>query len=382
MERLESLNPERIVWCIGDRGISIDALAAETRIPYASIDRALNRELSLTFKQIQKIANYFGRGVLFFLEAGPVDEQTVHTAQFRTLSNQKPSLSPKLKIIIERAEKQRSVYLALLEELGLQDSQDFVPPDILSQTPKEAANTARHWLRIADTNTFEGYRAAIESRGILVFRSNGYNGKWQIPKESPILGFSLFDQTCPLIVVRKQKAEARQSFTLAHELGHLLLHRSSSIDDDYDLNATVGNERDANIFAANFLVPESYLNSINVDGRPEDIEEFDIWLREYRRAWGVSTDVILLQLVNTGRVNRNLYTAYRNWKSHQSESNMEGGTRSYRYREPKHLFGDKFVHVVLDALNSRKITITRASRYLDSLKLKDLHQLESYYAGH
>lgn len=382
MERLESLNPDRIVWCCGDRGISIDELAAETRIPYTSIERALNRDSSLTFGQIQKIASYLGRGVLFFLEPGPVDEQAVHSTQFRTLANQKPALSPKLKSIIERAEKQRAVYLTLLEELKLSDTQNYSPPDVRGKSPTEAANLAREWLRVDEANSFEAYRSAIEGHGILVFRSNGYNGKWQIPKESLILGFSLYDDKCPLIVVRKQSAEVRQTFTLAHELGHLLLHRSSSIDDEQDLNANAGDERDANVFAANFLVPDEYLERIPNHGIPGDPADIDSWLQDYRRAWGVSADVILLRLVSAGRIRQSVYPQYREWKEQQPESTSVGGTRIYRHREPKHLFGDKFVHVVLDALNSRKITITKASRYLDSLKVKDLHKLESYYAGY
>lgn len=382
MERLQSINPDRIIWSCADRGISLDELAAEARIPYASLERTLNRESGLTFNQIRKIAAFLGRGVLFFMEQGPVDEDTVHSTQFRTLSNQKPLLSPKTKAIIERAEKQREVYVNLLEELDLQDAQSFDPPDLEGALPQDAAGKVRQWLQVGDADSFDAYRAAIESQGVLVFRSNGYNGKWQIPKESPILGFSLFDQTCPLIVVRKQNAESRQTFTLAHELGHLLLHRASSIDDDFDIRSTEGTEREANIFAAHFLLPDSHLDAIRDYERPAEISELDGWLRDYRRAWGVSSEVILLRLVDRGRLNRRVYLNYRTWRDQQPEVSSKGGMRIYRHREPKHLFGDKFVQVVLDALNSRKITITRASRYLDSLKLKDLHQLENFYAGH
>ena len=65
----------------------------------------------MTFNQFRKISNYFGRGVLFFLDEDPVDETKVHSPQFRTLANQKPELSAKLKALIERVEKQRAVYL-------------------------------------------------------------------------------------------------------------------------------------------------------------------------------------------------------------------------------------------------------------------------------
>ena len=382
MQRLESLNPERIIWCCTDRRISLDELSVETRIPYATINRTISKESSLTFNQLQRVANYFGRGVLFFLESSSVDEDIVHSTSFRTLANQKPELSPKTKAIIERAEKQRDVYLQLLAELDIKDTQSFTPPDVEDQTPVEAAAMVRRWLGVDDTNTFDTYRAAIEASGILVFRSNGYNGKWQIPRESPILGFNLYDDFCPLIFVRKQKAEARQTFTLAHELGHLLLHRASSIDDKLDVQSSEGIEREANDFAANFLVPARFLNSIIDAERPANITEFDAWLRDYRRAWGVSTEVILLRLVDSDRLNRVIYREYRAWRDQQPELASGGGTRTYRHREPKHLFGDKFVQVVLDSLSSRNITITRASRYLDSLKLKDLHQLANYYAGH
>lgn len=55
--------------------------------------------------------------------------------------------------------------------------------------------------------------------------------------------------------------------------------------------------------------------------------------------------------------------------------------RTYRHREPKHVFGDPFVGVVLDALHAKQITLTKASTYLDNLKISDLHQLEAFYAG-
>ena len=58
----------------------------------------------MTFIQLRKIADYL-RGVLFFLEPDPVDEARVQTAQFRTLANQKPELSNKLKALIKCVEK-------------------------------------------------------------------------------------------------------------------------------------------------------------------------------------------------------------------------------------------------------------------------------------
>ncbi len=381
IRRLEAINPERIQWCCDDHGIDIATLATETNINNDTLQRTLNQGYGLTFNQLQKVANYFGRGVLFFLEPDPVNEEVAHSAHFRTLANQKPTLSPKVKAIIKRTEEQRGVYLQLLEELSLQDTQSFSPPDVTDKSPEEAADIARKWLRIGHANTFEDYCKALESCGVLVFRSNGYQGKWKIPEESGIEGFSLYGGRCPVIFVRKQNADSRQTFTLAHELGHLLLHKSSSIDDEHDIRSSDGVEREANSFAANFLVPERFLESIHDHERPQAVSGLDDWLGEHCHNWGVSTEVVLLRLVVLGRLEPPVYQAYREWRAQRPDSGNKSGNRSYRYREPTHLFGDKFVRTVLDSLHSRTITITRASRYLDGLKLNDLHKLADFHAA-
>ena len=118
VERIHSINPDRIMWCCADRGITVEELAKELSISESTMERVMNNQNGMTFHQLKRMADYFGRGVLFFLEAGTVDEAQVYTPQFRTLANQKPELSPKLKALIERAEKQRNIYLSLRDSSG------------------------------------------------------------------------------------------------------------------------------------------------------------------------------------------------------------------------------------------------------------------------
>lgn len=381
MERIQSINLERIDWCCADQGITRDALAREMGITPANFAKVMNGELGLTFNQLRKLAVFFGRGTLFFLEPGPVNEAKVHSPQFRTLRNQKPELSHSLKLLIERVERHRLVFLALREELDEADFVRFSPPDLTGLSIPEAANRVRVWLDLKQRNDFNSYREAIESCGLLVFRSNGYNGKWQIAKDSPILGFSLYDSECPVIVVKKQDAETRQSFTLVHELGHLLLHRASSIDDERDLYSEDGKEREANAFAGHLLVPDNFLLSICDEERPLDVAEFDDWLAPQRRAWGVSGEVILRRLMDAGRLPQTTYASYREWSQQRVLPQKDGGSRLYRNREPRHIFGDGYVRTVLEAMNARRISLAKASSYLDNLKISDLHQLERFYAG-
>jgi Zn-dependent peptidase ImmA (M78 family) len=382
MERVHSLNFRRIEWCCQQDDITTEQLASDVGISATTMQRAMKGDDVLTPSQLRKIASHFGRGVLFFLESSAPHEDKVYTAQFRTLANLKPHLSTKVKQIIQRAERQRAIYLSLREDLDDEERPRFVPPKIPGLDPRAAAAIARAWLGIKNERTFDEYRAAVERRGLLVFRSNGYNGKWQIPKENPILGFSLYDAECPLIVVKKQAAETRQTFTLMHELGHVLLHKSSSIDDEADLYSREGQEREANAFAGYLLVPDENLATINDDERPAEISQYDVWLEPQRTSWGVSGEVLLRRLLDAGRLRDAQYNAYKKWRAATVRPQEDTGNRMYRHREPKHIFGNTYVRTVLDALNAHQITLARASNYLDSLKIADLHQLERHYADH
>ena len=180
---------------------------------------------------------------------------------------------------------------------------------------------------------------------------------------------------------RQEAVPGIPTFALMHELGHLLLHKASSIDDEQDFESHQVREREANAFAGHLLVPDDFLASIRDEERPDDVSRYDEWLERPRKDWGVSAEMILCRLLDTGRLAQNLYTAYRHWREELTVIPTESGSRKYRHREPKHIFGDTFVRTVLDALSARQITLTKASSYLDSLKIKDLHKLERHYAG-
>jgi len=383
MDRLQAINRERIEWCCAEEGMAPDALAGVLNISLDRWEAFWAGDEGLTFNQLRKLADYFGRGVLFFVEPGPAVPEQVHTPQFRTLAQQHPELSHRLKLLIERVERQRAVFLSLREDLDDALWTPFQAPDLPAGQVAAAAQQARQWLGLGtEKNDFESYRKAIEAKGLLVFRTNGYHGRWQIAKESPVAGFTLYDEQCPVIVVKKMVSDAPQAFTLMHELAHVLLHKASWIDDEADLRATQGREQEANLFAGLVLVPDHFLAAINDAERPTDVAAFNEWLSPQRKAWGVSTEVILRRLLAAGRLPQATYQAYRAWSLEAGKNKKEeGGTRMYRHREPKHMFGDRFVRTVLNSLSARRITLSKASGYLDGLKIADVHELERHYAG-
>jgi Zn-dependent peptidase ImmA (M78 family) len=382
VERISNVNWRRIEWCCAERRITLDDLAVAAGVPLASLERLESGEDSLTFHQLHRIASFLGRGVLFFLEPGDVDAVKVFTTGFRTLASQKAELDSAVKRIVERAEWQREAYISLRENVDYDEVAEFSPPDLRGKSPEKAALLIRNWLQLDGVRTFDGFRQAVEHKGILVFRTNGYQGKWQVPKSSPILGFAIFHDRFPLVVVRKTRFESRQAFTLFHELAHILLHKESVIDDETDLAASTGKEREANRFAACVLVPDALLRAIDTSTFPSDVSLLDNWLKPIKSASGASTEVVLLRLVEAERLKHSVYERFKEWQSSQQFEEDDGGARLYRYREPRHILGDSYVRAVLTALEQRRITLTKASKFLDGLKVSDLHKLENFCASH
>lgn len=379
MASVSSVNIERVLWGCNDRGISISALADAVNMAPDKLTSILNGDKEFSISQLKKIAQFFNKGILFFLEPGPVDENRLRTAGFRTLANENPDLSPKLKSLIERVERQRQILLGLLDTDEDTSIKEFHLPQIADLSINDATSKIREWLQIGKELNFTTYRAAIEKHGILVFRSNGFAGKWQIPNESSICGFSIFHERFPIIFIRKQESEKRQLFTLAHELGHLLIHSTGFVDELTNLYSHIGKEREANAFAGKLLVPDNFLNQIELGNKPQSHQNYDLWLKDFSKLWGVSVEVILRRLLDSNLLDRTHYESYRNWKSRLPPIEKSSGTRKYRFNEPKHIFGDTFVRTVLDSLHARQINITRASSYLDNLKIADIHKLERAY---
>lgn len=380
IERTELFNRERILWCCQQNRVTLDQISEDLKISPATLEAAIHGGGGLTISQLQRVAAYFHRNLLFFFETGEVDEKNADSAQFRTINNQKPELARKVKILVKRAEEQRQVFIDLLD-----DTEDYVDTDwtrnriqkTQQETIKVFASKVREWLGIGNKNSFDSYRTALERAGVLVFVTNGYAGNWQIAKESSIRGFSLYFDSYPVIVAKKQDSPAAQSFTVMHELAHLILHKTSSIDEEKDFYVYQGQEKEANEFAGNVLVPDYLLKQIDLNRFPlSSVIEYDDYLSTYRRLWGVSGDVIVRRLRDEGLLEQFYYEEYLGYKRNLPRVESSGGGNRYRDKEPLNIFGSTFVSVVFEALHSEQITVNKASKYLDNLKISDLRKLE------
>lgn len=114
----------------------------------------------------------------------------------------------------------------------------------------------------------------------------------------------------PTIGVNDRQHPVRQRFTIAHELGHLLLHRGEQVTYDHSFRVNLRSDEssegrdveeiEANFFASRLLMPDVFLHadprttSIDMD---DDDEAVAALAKEYK----VSQQAMTLRLARLGR---------------------------------------------------------------------------------
>lgn len=141
----------------------------------------------------------------------------------------------------------------------------------------------------------------------LIAQKLGLQVRLQALEDSSISGFLYRDGESCIIGVNASQAPVRQRFTIAHEIGHYLLHGSLlHVDRSFvhmrDNRASEGThteEIEANTFAACLLMPQDFL-ALDVERFPGlDISgpEFEKLARD---TYGVSPQALTLRLTNLG----------------------------------------------------------------------------------
>ena len=165
----------------------------------------------------------------------------------------------------------------------------------------------RKYIRATIEQLLEGYGIKtapvdVEKLALLI----GANVQYE-PTEDKLSGFILKDlkKQTVLIGVNKNHHKNRQRFTIAHELGHLLLHEKGRIHVDHkfqinlrDEHSSTGiseEEKEANLFAAELLMPAKFISKDLAE-----IEAFDLFDDEYLNKladkYQVSTQALTFRL--------------------------------------------------------------------------------------
>jgi Zn-dependent peptidase ImmA (M78 family) len=129
------------------------------------------------------------------------------------------------------------------------------------------------------------------------------------PLDEELSGMIFIKENVPIIGVNSLHHPNRQRFTIAHEIGHLELHRELiankiHVDKKFsvlmrDANSATGTARieiEANKFAAELLMPESILHRA-LEMEPFDIDD-DAPIAKLAKRFRVSRQALEYQIVN------------------------------------------------------------------------------------
>jgi Zn-dependent peptidase ImmA (M78 family) len=130
--------------------------------------------------------------------------------------------------------------------------------------------------------------------------------------EGDLSGFLYRDAAQKVIGVNTQHATVRQNFTVAHELAHLLLHDHEQLHvdrafptvrlrNDVSSQGVDDAEKEANLFAAEILMPERFLQH-DLAGRSSlDLYDED-FIPQLAEKYGVSVQALMYRLQYLGYV--------------------------------------------------------------------------------
>lgn len=162
--------------------------------------------------------------------------------------------------------------------------------------------------------------------------------------------FSVWHGSTPYIFLARRKTPERSRFDVAHELGHLVLHRAEK--------ATAAQEREADIFASEFLIPRTSI----IEFLPQNptVDE----LMEFKTAYRVSAMAATYASHKAGRLS--------DWGYRQNCAELD--RRGYRTGEPRGMPRHEGSRVFPQAFNRDSYSVRDAADEL-SLPVDEVHAL-------
>lgn len=238
--------------------------------------------------------------------------------------------------------------------------------------PKNAAFEARKILHIEDMENVGNICSLFENAGIkmMLFDSN----------LKAFFGLSVgVGNGGPAIVVNTHSSIPieRQIFTAAHELGHLLLHIDSYINDQAIENEE--QERDSSIFASYFLMPQNQFENIWIECRGFHWVDRVLYTK---RRFQVSYKTVLKRLIDEEGVDIIIYQKFFNAYNKLYGKRLVFKEEPDRYVtnkiEPTFLYRIDFIEdhlsrLVREALEKSTISISRAAEILN-ISLEEMRE--------
>lgn len=370
-----NVESEVLVWARTSVKLSQEDAARKLGVSISTLEKWEAGEASPTFIQLRKMAEVYKRPLaVLYLRRPPTDFDPIKS--FRRLVRAVDfELDYALTTNLERVSRQQDILLDLLGEDAREIRASFpgvsVGDDAESTGARFAAwigldiHDQRRWARTGALA--RELTMLIERKGILIT---------QVQRIDPgvMRGCALTDHPIPAIIVNGADAPSAKSFTLIHELVHILLRTSDSADivpltgtwGDYDAT-----EKFCNLVAATTLLPREYFRqSVTRVRRHGSAPVAEEELRTIASEFGVSSQAALIRMIGLGLESWETYRMF-DWRHAEHESTAtepEGEERTdlpLYYPLKVRDLGRLFIEEVRSAYDRHDIGSSELVDYLD-----------------
>jgi len=341
--------------------------------------------------QLRKLASLFKRPLaVFYLREAPPRFEVMRDLR-RLPGTGGRRFSPAVQLEIRTVNERRELALELAADLEEQIPQ-FTLSATLAEDPEKVGARIRtalgvtadlqlHWRDSDGRAGFNAWRDRIERLGVLVFQTTRFG-------TDEASGFAISADTLPVIAVNRNDALTRRTFSLAHELAHLMIRVSGISDLETDANRPPEDqciEVFCNQVAAAALMPkETLLADAAVVARGTRSEQWsDTEVSELAKQFNVSREAMLRRLLTFNRTTNGFYARKRAQyiaeylASIARKKERLEGTEIKRNmpQETVSNFGRPFVRMLLGNYYEDRMTLSEVSGYL-GLKVKHIPKLE------
>ncbi len=373
--RVENINKDILRQSREQIGLSLSIVAKKV----AKISAIEKGEQKPTFKQLDTLAEFYKVPRWVFISEQLPEKYQFDKAipAFRQLTDSNADVfsDHKVRSLTARVDRFRKMIIELLEDMG-EIVPVFNPPKVSKNAaPDHASKQVRDWLNLShDSLAFAGLKEMLEGKGIFVFMTSKYKG-WSHIDKSLFRGMTIYHSRLPIIIINDSDAKKAQSFTLFHELGHLL-RKESTIDDWDDYHNTV--EAWCDELAGNILMPAKQILSA-----VDNIENLDA-VKDIAKRFQVSPYACLVRLRQMQIIDQNTYEVfeaklkeeYR--KLHKRLKESDGGPSRNRPREILNQYGRIYTTAIFQAYHNQEIGFHKLCRLFDLKNPSYALELEGY----
>ncbi len=380
---MPDVNPEILLWARKTANLSPEQAVGKLQIRDARGVSAVQRliayetgEVTPTRGLLVRMAKHYRRPLLtFFLSAPPRSRE--RGADFRVLPGGEPAPQSALVDALLRDVRARQSMI----RAALEDEEEAQPlPFVGTATVADgrAATLGKlhallgvdrsHYRAQRDSDAaFHLLRTRAEAAGVFVLLKGDLGSHHTAIDVQVYRGFVVADEVAPLIVINDGDAKTAWSFTLLHELVHLLLGQTGISGAPADTPI----ERFCNDVAGEFLLLPIELDSLDLSDVGEDVAEGSGRIGDFARDRHLSRAMVAYAALRRGLITSKVYgdlaARFRSQWIQERHSRREARTQgmgpSY-YVVRRHRLGSALLELTGRMMDTGALTTAKAAKIL------------------